>query len=152
MLNARFRKLKGIVTYSAYKQVSHSLVDIIKTKEMAKGKISMVGAIALSENPAVKKALLTNDRALVIKTLGMLDDRYKDGTPFKNVKVHIHTKDVKSFLRVWKPKKFGDDLSGFRNTILKVRDTHKPLRAIEVGRAGLVVRGLSPILIRIKII
>jgi pyruvate/2-oxoglutarate dehydrogenase complex dihydrolipoamide acyltransferase (E2) component len=38
-----------------------------------------------------------------------------------------------------------DDLSSFRATIVNVKNTQKPMFAIEVGRAGLVMRGLSPV-------
>ena len=50
-----------------------------------------------------------------------------------------------SFLRAWKPKKFGDDLSGFRKTIVSVKNTQQPIVAVELGRAGLVLRGLAPV-------
>ena len=128
-----------------YEQVTKSLQHLMQTKQVAKGKVAMLSAVTLSENPVVIKALETNNRQMAIKSLKDLMKAYKNGTPFKNIKIHIHTADVHSFLRAWKPNKFGDDLSGFRNTILKVKDTKKPLYAVEVGRAGLVLRGLAPI-------
>ena len=132
-------------TQSAYAQIASSLQMQIHTKEMAKGKIGMVGAVALSVNPSIVNGLINKDRDSVIKAVNSLSGAYKNGTPFKNVKIHIHTADLKSFVRAWKPKKFGDDLSSFRGTIVKVKNTQKPVRAIEVGRAGLVIRGLAPI-------
>ena len=71
---------------------------------------------------------------------------YYESTDYKNIKIHIHTKDVKSYLRHWNPQKFGDDLTSFRHTINKVKETKKPLEAIEVGVAGMVIRGLSPVI------
>jgi methyl-accepting chemotaxis protein len=130
---------------SAYSQISQSLVSLVNAKQLAKGQTSMVGAIALANNPAIKKALITNNRDIALKELSNLSKSYKNGTPFKNVKVHVHTKDIHSFVRAWKPNKFGDDLSSFRNTIIKTKTDKKPFYAIEVGRAGLVMRGLSPI-------
>ncbi|MDX2506960.1 MAG: cache domain-containing protein [Gammaproteobacteria bacterium] len=56
------------------------------------------------------------------------------------------TKNIFSFVRLWKPDKSGDDLRGFRETIVEVKNTQKPFVAIETGRAGLVLRGLSPII------
>ena len=132
-------------TQNAYAQIASSLQTQIKTKESAKGKIGMVGAVALSIDPSVINGLLNNDRSSVIKEVKKLSTAYKNGTPFQNVKFHIHTADVKSFVRAWKPNKFGDDLSSFRGTIVKVKNTQKPVRAIEIGRAGLVIRGLAPI-------
>ncbi len=64
------------------------------------------------------------------------------------IKVHFHKPPAKSFLRLWKKPgqgDGGDDLSSFRFTILKISETHKPMIGIELGRGGLVMRGLSPI-------
>ncbi len=58
----------------------------------------------------------------------------------------MHDKDVHSFVREWKLQKFGDDLNSFRQTITAVKRTKKPLVAIEIGRVGLVLRGLAPII------
>ena len=58
----------------------------------------------------------------------------------------MHDENIVSFLRLWKLDKFGDDLKGFRKTIIAVKNTQKPLTAIEVGRAGLVLRGISPVI------
>ena len=131
--------------HSVFKQMSQVLQADIKTKEVAKRDAGIVGAVAVASNPMIVESLVKNDRAMAIEELRRLMVQYKDGTSFKNVKFHLHTADLHSFLRAWKPKKFGDDLSSSRNTILKVKSTKQPLGAIEVGRAGLVVRGLSPI-------
>ena len=112
----------------------------------SKYNIGLTNAINISSNYYVISALENNDRALAEKGLNKLIKIYKENTPYKNIKVHIHTADVKSFLRQWKPNKHGDDLSSFRHTIVKVKKTKKPLAAIEVGRAGMVIRGISPII------
>ncbi|MFT7005124.1 MAG: methyl-accepting chemotaxis protein, partial [Sulfurimonas sp.] len=46
----------------------------------------------------------------------------------------------------WSQNKYGDDLRSFRKTVVEVKNTKKPLVAVELGRAGLVVRGISPII------
>ncbi|WP_294967015.1 methyl-accepting chemotaxis protein, partial [Sulfurimonas sp.] len=60
--------------------------------------------------------------------------------------IHIHDANIHSFLRSWNAKKHGDDLSSFRKTVVNIKSNKKPIVAIELGRAGLVLRGLSPIL------
>ncbi len=112
----------------------------------AKADIGITNAINISRNSAVIKALSDDDRELAKRSLSTLVSDYRSHTKFKNIKVHIHDKDVKSFLRVWKPKKFGDDLSGFRKTVIAVKRDRKPIVGIELGRAGLVMRGLSPVM------
>jgi methyl-accepting chemotaxis protein len=118
--------------------------DILEA-EKAKKNVAIAIAVTISSNEDIVKALETNDRALALSALNNLHKKFANGTNYKNVKVHLHTSDVKSFVRAWSPKKFGDDLSSFRHTINKVAQTRQPLAAIEVGRAGLVLRGLAPI-------
>jgi len=113
---------------------------------IAKENIGLTNAINISKNYDVVRALKENNRTIAIEGLNSVSKEFKEYTNYKNIKVHIHDANVHSFLRAWNPKKFGDDLSGFRNTVLSVKRQQKPLVAIELGRAGLVLRGLAPIL------
>lgn len=110
--------------------------------------IGITNALAISKNYFVIDALKRSDRATAIEGLNEMSALYKDNTKFHNIKIHIHDKNVRSFLRAWKPEKWGDDLSGFRHTINQVKTSKKPLVAIELGRAGLVLRGISPIMMK----
>jgi len=129
-----------------YKQESSSLradyLEAIKTKES----VGLTNAINISKNHSVVTALKSKDRDIAISGLGSISREFKDYTNYKNIKIHIHDADVHSFLRAWKPQKYGDDLSSFRNTIVSVKNTKKPLLAIELGRAGLILRGVAPVM------
>jgi len=57
----------------------------------------------------------------------------------------FHTPPATSFLRVHKPEKFGDDLSGFRKTVVETNAGKKVVWGLERGVAGLGVRGISPV-------
>jgi methyl-accepting chemotaxis protein len=57
----------------------------------------------------------------------------------------LHTPPATSFLRLHKPEKYGDDLSALRATILETNRSRQPVRGLEKGRAGLGIRGLSPV-------
>ena len=59
-------------------------------------------------------------------------------------RIHFHRRPAVSFFRTWTDRA-GDDLSFFRQTILHVEETQTPLRAIELGRGGFVVRGIAPV-------
>jgi len=146
-----------LIIYSSYSSISQMEEDIYKDEASsmqvylrnqleAKYNIGLTNAINISSNFDVIEALEYNNVEFAIDGLGKLIKTFKENTPFQNVKIHIHTKDVKSFLRQWSPKKNGDDLSGFRYTILKVKESKKPLIAIELGRAGMVIRGIAPII------
>ncbi len=59
---------------------------------------------------------------------------------------HFHLPPATSFLRVQKPEKYGDDLSGFRKSIVQVNQTQKDVVGIEVGDAGLSIRAVVPVM------
>ena len=129
-----------------YTKQEHSLRTVYKESIDGKYSIGITNAINIAKNYSVIRALKENDREIAINGLSTISQEFKDNTNYKNIKVHIHDANVHSFLRAWKPKKFGDDLSSFRKTIVNVKATKKPLVAIELGRAGLVLRGLAPII------
>jgi methyl-accepting chemotaxis protein len=56
-----------------------------------------------------------------------------------------HTPEAKSFLRLHKPEKFGDDLSSFRKTVVAANAGKKNIVGLEKGVAGLGIRGISPV-------
>ncbi|QOY52437.1 methyl-accepting chemotaxis protein [Candidatus Sulfurimonas baltica] len=135
-------EMKSVV----YKEQDQSLrmdyQEAIETKES----IGLTNAINISKNNSVIMALKSNDRSIAISGLESVSKEFKDSTSYKNIKIHVHDANVHSFLRAWSPEKFGDDLSSFRKTIVSVKDTKKPLVAIELGRAGFVLRGVAPII------
>jgi len=103
--------------------------------------INKAYAITLASNPTIQKALETNNRLLALDEINRLIKR----NHLKNFKVHIHTKDNHSFLRNWKSDKFGDDLSGFRKSVVEVNKNLKPISTFELGRVGLSLRYVIPV-------
>ncbi|PLX33949.1 MAG: methyl-accepting chemotaxis protein, partial [Hyphomicrobiales bacterium] len=57
----------------------------------------------------------------------------------------FHNPPATSFARIHKPKKFGDDLSSFRKTVVNTNSVKKPTVGTEIGVAGLGVRGMVPV-------
>ncbi len=129
-----------------YQKTSTNMATIYHQLFDEKESIGLTNAINLAKNHSVVESLKENNRAIAINGLKTLSDEFRAYTHYKNVKIHIHDVNLHSFLRVWNPKKYGDDLSGFRKTIVAVKREKKPLVAIELGRAGLVVRGLAPVI------
>lgn len=117
------------------------LMNQLETKQ----EVCLTNAIILGTNVDVIKSLEENDRPSAIKGLKEVVKVFSNHTENKNVQIHIHTKDIKSFVRQWSPEKFGDDLSGFRPSIKKVKETKAPMYAIEMGVAGMSARGLAPV-------
>jgi len=131
---------------NVYTSESSSLHLTYKEAMQAKKDIGLTNAINISHNYSVVRSLLENNRSIAIDGLKNLSEEFKKYTNYKNIKVHIHDANVHSFLRAWKPNKYGDDLSSFRKTIVAVKKTKQPLVAIELGRAGLVLRGLASVM------
>jgi len=138
------------LTNDVYTKEKNSLDSTYSELMSAKRDIGLTNAINIANNYSVVRALMENDREIAIEGLKSLSQEFKTYTNYKNIKVHIHDANVHSFLRAWKPEKYGDDLSGFRHTILTVKRDKKPLVAIELGRAGLVLRGLAPVIVNHK--
>jgi len=130
---------------SVYKQEAKALVHYfdIRFQDQMDGIIT--ATLALAENKYVIAAFQQNDRQIAISGLSKLIlDMNKYGNTH-NIKIHLHDKEIKSFVRLWKLNKYGDDLTSFRKTIVSVKQNKLPVTAIEVGRAGLLLRGIAPV-------
>ncbi|MEA3352313.1 MAG: methyl-accepting chemotaxis protein [Campylobacterota bacterium] len=136
---------KQDIKEGVYTSTKESLNKNIKDYVQAKKDVGISNAISIANDGRVRKTLRTNDRKWGILTLSRISKDMKENTPFKNIKVHIHTKDNRSYIRAWKPKKFGDDLSGFRASVVTVNKTVKPVNTMELGKAGLSLRSVVPI-------
>jgi len=94
--------------------------------------------------PPVADAFAKGDRDTLMALLGPVFAALKTS---ENVEqLQFHTAPATSFLRVHQPAKFGDDLSSFRATVVAANQTHSPIVGLELGVAGLGVRGVVPVL------
>ena len=134
------------ISQTVYEKESISLQKFMQKSLQRKFDIALTNAISLSQNSDFKEALRTNNRQLALERAQKAMQQYKRYSHFKNIKIHLHTADAHSFVRAWKPQKYGDDLRGFRHTINEVIRTRRAFSAIEVGKAGLTFRGLAPII------
>ncbi|MEA3353133.1 MAG: cache domain-containing protein [Campylobacterota bacterium] len=137
---------KGQTELYVHKDVDKTLQTSANNKIFAKKSVGISNAVSIANDSAVKESLKTNDRKLAIKALSTLGANMKASTEFKNIKVHIHTKENNSFVRAWKPEKFGDDLSGFRHSIVKANAQKVAVNTFELGKAGLSIRSVLPII------
>ena len=128
-----------------YVESSKQLRNMANNNIQAKLGVGISNAVSIANDGLIKKSLKENNREIAINVLKDLSQSMKDSTDFKNIKVHIHTKENKSFLRAWKTDKFGDDLSSFRHSIVKVNSTKKEVNTFELGKAGLSIRSVMPI-------
>ena len=93
-------------------------------------------------------------RNLLRRSTGANLEGYEKIMGGRKLKLHFHLPNGRSLVRLWRDKQIqrdsgwvdvSDDISGFRNTVLDVNRTGQPVKGIEVGRGGFVIRGLAPI-------
>ena len=116
-----------------------SLVTVVEQR----GLMAEALAEQIANSPAVQEAFANGDRAtlndMLQNTFATLKAQY--GVE----QMQFHTPPATSFLRLHKPEKFGDDLSGFRDTVVRVNETRTRIHGVEQGVAGLGIRGVVPV-------
>lgn len=65
---------------------------------------------------------------------------------FNLFQFQFHKAPAVSFLRMNNPEKYGDDLSAFRHTVLFVNTQKAGVKGLEIGRTGIGLRGVEPIM------
>ncbi|MCP4291486.1 MAG: hypothetical protein GY780_06595 [bacterium] len=94
-------------------------------------------------------------RVMLRATMAPYVDGYLTQTGAENFQIHFHLPSAHSLVRLWrdgwqtkrdgKKVDISDDISSFRKSVVAVNQTHEPIKGIEVGRGGFVVRGICPI-------
>lgn len=134
------------LTDQTYAQLAGELLTHLENEEQSIKDTGIINAFFISDNKEIQNALITNDRQKAIRALQLTSKKFKKSTRIKDLKIHIHTADIRAFVRSWKLDEYGDKLGTFRNTIVRVKETEKPIFAYEVGRMGLTLRSIVPIL------
>ena len=139
----------------------YSRLNAIRDNEVSKTKKTMADAfysilnakkdtwltnvMQIASNPAVIDALKTNDRGEAIKALENYHTMFKNNTGFKNVQIHLIKPDLTSFVKSWKPLKYGENLD-YSRAYKKVKTTKKALVTMEESPKGLRLKGLFPVM------
>ncbi len=100
-------------------------------------------AHAVAGMPSVQDNLMYQSRDDLLTVTAPMFEGLKQNIDL-NV-FHFHVPPATSFLRLQNPEKFGDDLSGFRKTVVQANETKEDAVGIEVGRAGLSIRAVVPV-------
>ncbi|MBF0200006.1 MAG: HAMP domain-containing protein [Desulfamplus sp.] len=142
------------VDYAAGQALEKALLfagnpDVIRALELAGS-----GNMDNETDPVVQQA-----REMLRTTMKPYTERFNDfGLPGA-VKIHFHLPNGRSFLRLWREKQIlrdgewvdvSDDISAFRKTVLDVSRTGKTVSGVEVGRGGLVIRGVVPVMAPVR--
>lgn len=131
------------LTLEKHKEVRQTYQNYVQKTLNGQHQIVLTNVIALSNNPGLQKALADRNRASAQQLLDDVLKQYKKFSGFKNVKIHLHTADFKSFLRSWQPDQYGDNLSPFRHSLHHLALTQTPFASVELGREGILLRGFA---------
>jgi len=126
-------------------QIRDTYQNYLKNAYENKAIIAQTNAISLAQNPIIIESLKTGKRDQAVEALKKLTHSFNKHTSFSDVRIHIHTAELKSFVRSWRPNDYGDDLSSFRDSLHYLHQNRQPFATSEVGRAGLLIRGLAPV-------
>lgn len=91
---------------------------------------------------SVKHLFASRDRdGLLTELKGAYAAVHQDGID----QLQFHEPLAKSFLRLHKPEKFGDDLTQIRPMVVEANRSGKAMAGIEAGVAGVGIRGVVPV-------
>jgi methyl-accepting chemotaxis protein len=124
------RELRG--HYDAFESI------VRQEAERAQAMSAVVAAM-----PIVQEAMAHGDRTTLGKLFAEGFAGLKSGYGVEQFQFHVPP--ATAFFRVHLPAKFGDDLSGFRKTVVQANATDKPVAGLEGGVAGLGIRGVVPV-------
>jgi len=110
-------------------------------------KVSLTSSVILAKNPYVIECLEQKKREECVEKLLDVKQAIMATSLFENIKFHLHTNDSKSFVRLWDYENATeDDLSAFRGAFEKIKKSKKPLKGIEIGRHGMFIRAIAPVM------
>ncbi len=102
-----------------------------------------MGAYMISKTPQYVELFAEGKRNELYSSLKDMWNGLKEYFEVSNF--HFHTPPARSFLRVHKPTKFGDDLSSFRKMVVVANEEKKMVLGLEKGKHGFGIRGVVPI-------
>jgi methyl-accepting chemotaxis protein len=135
-------RLDGVIQEAEQRELRSLQGNLIAALDAERRRGNAMGAL-VAMIPEVQQAFAEQDR-------NRLAELFVPG--FKTLKAEygiaqfqFHTPPATSFLRVHGPEKFGDDLSGFRQTVVETNRSKQPISGLERGVYGLGVRSLYPV-------
>lgn len=98
---------------------------------------------AIAQQPAVQQAFAQQNRDYLRAELLPAFAYLQQHAGIEQMQFHLAP--ATSFLRLHDPDNFGDDLSGFRHTVVAANQARQQVAGVEEGVAGLGVRGVVPV-------
>lgn len=120
-----------------------SLFSQLEEKVESEQRLASALAAYVANQPEIQAYLKNDDREALQKSTQPAFEQLKNEYGLRQFQ--FHQPPATSYLRVHRTEKFGDDLSGFRDTVVISNRDQKPVSGIEKGVAGLGIRGVAPV-------
>ncbi|HEY0837723.1 MAG TPA: cache domain-containing protein [Azospirillum sp.] len=133
---------RAMVDQAAEREL-HTIHQFLEDSLAMEARRALSLADAAATNTMIQERFAAGDRAALSAMLVPGFKAMKDQHGVRQFQFHLPP--ATSFLRVHRAEKFGDDLSGFRHTVVQVNRTKKPVSGLESGVEGLGVRGVVPV-------
>ncbi|MEI6428852.1 MAG: cache domain-containing protein [Pseudanabaena sp. ELA607] len=141
-LFAYFSTLQAIE--NTQQQQLKTTATIIQKSFEEEGRNAGSRAEIVANMPSVKQAFRAKDRNQLLQILTPIMNIQKER--YGVMEANFQLPPATSFLRVFTPKEgIGDDLSSFRETIVLANQRQELQIGLEIGRQGLGVRGVTPV-------
>jgi methyl-accepting chemotaxis protein len=120
-----------------------SIANALKDKLEQEKQFALALANAYASLPQVQKSFADKDRESLIDQL--MNSYTVIAENYGIVQGQFHVPPATSFLRLHDIKKYGDDLSSFRKTVVIANQERKEVAGLEKGKGGLGIRGVVPV-------
>jgi methyl-accepting chemotaxis protein len=137
-----FSYMRNMLRSAEQNEIAEIYENVVASVE-SEGRLARAMSALVAGIPQVQQAFDERDRAALESYF--LPGFQKLKSDYGVRQFQFHEPPATSFLRLHKPAKFGDDLSSFRFTVVEANQSHQPIQGLEVGVAGLGVRGLVPV-------
>lgn len=135
-------KISDVIAMSEEREL-HQLVTSAKAELTSEGRLAVALSAVVANMTSVQSQFAEENRdwmaAEMVPTFQYMKEHYAAR------QFQFHNPPATSFLRLHKPAKFGDDLSGFRKTVVETNASKQPVQGLEKGVAGIGIRGITPI-------
>lgn len=111
----------------------------------AKANVWLTNSMQLAKNEDIIAKFATNQRDELVKILANIGDLYRQNTAFRVVNVHLLTPELKSYLKSWDSKSFGESYAN-SPAYQEVLKSKKPLVTFEQSDRGVRFKSIFPVM------
>jgi methyl-accepting chemotaxis protein len=128
---------------ASFEEAQFDLVSqIVQSRLLGAENKAISAAELVAAMPGVKQAFATRNRD---ELLAITKDAYAvQAEKYGMSQAQFHLAPAESFLRLHNPKKYGEDLSSYRQIVVEVNQTNAIRKGIEVTTSGIGIFGTMP--------